>query len=305
MGSFWKNIITFGAHSRIENAKISYEYLARQVSELNEKMEKRREEINSKLLQLVEVKKTCINSLKKIKKITRHLKLKDREMINLQVANTKEQINIAKVEASLDLGLAAINAGKGISAGLTTATSTYFLVGKLATASTGTAISTLSGAAATNATLAWLGGGSIAAGGGGIAAGTAVMGGLIAIPALAVMGFLSHFSANKEIKKIREKELEIYRIMDDINKNLLAFDLLEKRTLEVNQSLIKTKEVFDIEFKCIFKKIYPIPLLSRFFKRIRQLFGSDYFNEKDLSEIAYIGKIAADFAKIIDTKIIE
>ena len=37
--------------------------------------------------------------------------------------------------------------------------------------STGTAISTLSGAAATNAALAWLGGGALAAGGGGMAAG--------------------------------------------------------------------------------------------------------------------------------------
>lgn len=49
------------------------------------------------------------------------------------------------------------------------------LVTSFAAASTGTAISTLSGAAATNAVLAWLGGGAIAAGGGGVAAGTAVM----------------------------------------------------------------------------------------------------------------------------------
>ena len=37
-------------------------------------------------------------------------------------------------------------------------------------ASTGTAISTLSGAAATNVALVWLGGGALAAGSGGIAA---------------------------------------------------------------------------------------------------------------------------------------
>lgn len=41
-----------------------------------------------------------------------------------------------------------------------------------ATASTGTLISTLSGAAATNASLAYLGGGALAAGGGGMATGT-------------------------------------------------------------------------------------------------------------------------------------
>lgn len=49
------------------------------------------------------------------------------------------------------------------------------LVTAFATASTGTAISSLSGAAATNAVLAWLGGGAVAAGGGGMAAGATVM----------------------------------------------------------------------------------------------------------------------------------
>ena len=43
------------------------------------------------------------------------------------------------------------------------------------TASTGTAISTLSGVAAQNAALAWLGGGALSAGGGGMAAGNALL----------------------------------------------------------------------------------------------------------------------------------
>lgn len=53
-------------------------------------------------------------------------------------------------------GVAAL--GSGGLAGL----AAYGSVGVLGTASTGTAIGTLSGAAATNATLAWLGGGSLA-----------------------------------------------------------------------------------------------------------------------------------------------
>lgn len=51
-------------------------------------------------------------------------------------------------------------------------------VGAFAAASTGTAISSLSGAAASNAILAWLGGGSLATGGGGMAAGAVVMSGI-------------------------------------------------------------------------------------------------------------------------------
>ncbi|WP_276784788.1 hypothetical protein [Thalassolituus oleivorans] len=60
----------------------------------------------------------------------------------------------------------------------------------LATASTGTAISSLSGVAATNATLAWFGGGSLATGGLGMAGGTAVLGGIVAGPVLAIGGMI-------------------------------------------------------------------------------------------------------------------
>jgi hypothetical protein len=67
-------------------------------------------------------------------------------------------------------------------------------------ASTGTAITALSGVAATNATLAFLGGGSLAVGGLGMAGGAAVLGGLVAGPALAIMGFVvgAKASANRD-----------------------------------------------------------------------------------------------------------
>lgn len=70
-------------------------------------------------------------------------------------------------------GLAGAAAGAGLavlgpSAALAVATT-------FGTASTGTAISALSGAAAANAALAWLGGGAVAAGGGGMAAGNALL----------------------------------------------------------------------------------------------------------------------------------
>ncbi len=71
--------------------------------------------------------------------------------------------------------------------------------GLLATASTGTAIGTLSGVAATNATLAWFGGGSLAAGGLGMAGGMAVLGGIVAGPILAIAGGI--FAAKAETAK--------------------------------------------------------------------------------------------------------
>ncbi|ADP79547.1 hypothetical protein [Pseudofrankia inefficax] len=79
----------------------------------------------------------------------------------------------------------------GAAAGAGVGAATFAAVGAFATASTGAAISGLSGAAATSATLAWLGGGSIAAGGGGVAAGTTVLSGIVAAPvALALVAIV-------------------------------------------------------------------------------------------------------------------
>ena len=99
-------------------------------------------------------------------------------------------------------GMASSLAGglaSGAMAGALTAFGAYGAAGALATASTGTAIATLSGAAATNATLAFLGGGSLAVGGLGVAGGTAVLGGLVAGPALAVLGIVAGAKASKNL----------------------------------------------------------------------------------------------------------
>lgn len=88
----------------------------------------------------------------------------------------------------------------GAALGAATAFGAYGGAMTFAAASTGTAIASLSGAAATNATLAFLGGGSLAVGGLGVAGGTAVLGGLVAGPALAVLGFVAgaKASANRD-----------------------------------------------------------------------------------------------------------
>jgi len=76
------------------------------------------------------------------------------------------------------------------------------------TASTGTAIAGLSGAAAQGATLAWFGGGAVAAGGGGIAGGGMVLaagGGVVAlIAAYGIYKWYQLSDAKDENKRIRE-----------------------------------------------------------------------------------------------------
>lgn len=73
----------------------------------------------------------------------------------------------------------ATTAGAGITAGAAVASmapsAALWVATTFGTASTGTAISTLSGAAASKAALAWIGGGTLAAGGGGTATGSALL----------------------------------------------------------------------------------------------------------------------------------
>ena len=90
-------------------------------------------------------------------------------------------------------GLAAV--GSGALVGM----ATYGGATMFATASTGTAISTLSGVAATNATLAWFGGGALSAGGLGMAGGMAVLGGIVAAPVLAVGGAVLAAKAREDL----------------------------------------------------------------------------------------------------------
>jgi hypothetical protein len=74
----------------------------------------------------------------------------------------------------------------GVGAGAAASATTLALIGTYATASTGTAISTLGGGAAFNASMAWLGGGSLATEGFGMAGGWVVLTGGGAIVVLGV-----------------------------------------------------------------------------------------------------------------------
>ncbi|MFF7440876.1 hypothetical protein [Streptomyces sp. NPDC008122] len=115
-------------------------------------------------------------------------------------------VELRKVQRLAVSAIGSIVGGGATGAGVGAAT--YMAVGAFATASTGTAISGLSGAAASSATLAWLGGGSLAAGGGGMAAGTAVLAAAVALPALLATGALLEWrgrSAREDQKKLAEE----------------------------------------------------------------------------------------------------
>ena len=157
-----------------------------------------------------------------------------------------EELNLPQKEkmvlGSLDIekGLAS-----GAASGALMGLGAYGSVGMLASASTGTAIASLSGAAATNATLAWLGGGSLAAGGFGMAGGMVVLGGLVAGPAIAITGFVMASKAEEALTKARDYESEVDQAIEKINSMEIVLKGLQANAWEMSMTLTKLAKYFD------------------------------------------------------------
>lgn len=133
----------------------------------------------------------------------RLIKYRDEERRDLGIAVTTQTLQkVERFNAGMN---SAMSVGVGSIAGGTMAVGAWSLVTLFGSASTGTALAGLSGAAATNATLAWFGGGALAAGGTGIAGGMTVLGGIVAIPLV----YVAAKSTHKRAKKFEDAEKEV------------------------------------------------------------------------------------------------
>lgn len=182
--------INENAHHRIREAKDTLERARKNTGDSITRLGKNKAEM------LVGSVTRFLDSFTKIKNVdfTGSSGLNELKNFHTDTASFSNLRGMSNFASSLLTGTASGAAGGAIAA-----FGAYSAVTALGTASTGTAIAGLSGAAATNATLAFLGGGSLAAGGLGIAGGTAVLGGLVAGPALLVLGLITGSNASKNL----------------------------------------------------------------------------------------------------------
>lgn len=143
-------------------------------------------------------------------RFNQNVRVKRLEIAAARSKNMGSATETAGAIAGVGVGVsvAALGPSLGPSAALAVATT-------FGTASTGTAISALSGAAAMNAALAWLGGGALAAGGGGMAAGNALLAlaGPVAwtVAGVAIVGSATylHVRNRKRAQEAREKRVAV------------------------------------------------------------------------------------------------
>ena len=174
---------------------------------------------------IVITKEEEIQILKKLHLIDQNMSVKDAEK-----KIKAERVDMEKMTNALT------SAVTGSLAGLAASGGAYLGVGALATASTGTAISSLSGAAATNATLAWLGGGSLASGGLGMAGGMAVMGGLVAGPLLAIGGSIFASKAAEKKEEAYENWKKVEAAAEKLKVVMSKLNAIAKYTRECNST---------------------------------------------------------------------
>lgn len=165
-----------------------------------------------------------------------------RDGINLPDYEAEE---LKKVSAEAEVLLGGISgAVVGTAGGFAAAGATTTAVMALGTASTGTAISSLSGVAATNATLAALGGGSIAVGGGGMALGTAVLGGVTLGVGVLVGSIIFNVTASKLSDKADEADSQAKRTEKEVNKIVGYFDELTSAAKPFKTSLTEIEKQY-------------------------------------------------------------
>ncbi len=185
----------------------------------------------------------------------------------------------------------AVIAGFGGIVGGSMAAGAWAVVSVIGSASTGTAIASLSGVAATNATMAWFGGGALAAGGSGMAGGMMVLGGIIAAPII-------YFAAKGSYAKATEIREETTKLNDEIIKvqhHAEQLQLQEESLEGYRLHIISTCQNFRKQVFRLRDRIYPSGFLSELFIMLKRLFRSTPFSQEQESDIKELLDVTEKF----------
>ncbi|MEH2233171.1 MAG: hypothetical protein V7K71_26650 [Nostoc sp.] len=153
-------------------------------------------------------------------------------------------------------------------------------------ASTGTLIGGLSGAAAWNATLAWLGGGSLAAGGGGMALGSLVLGGITVGPAVLIGGFVLAGEGEKALTKAWEYNAEV-------NTAIVKIEAAKDFMQQVKRRITELKGVFECLNKSAILGLQELESLPSFDKN------------RDASKFQKVALFVKALAEIMKTPVLD
>nr|WP_295588731.1 hypothetical protein [uncultured Streptococcus sp.] len=207
----------------------------------------------NKSIELYQVRDKAIKVVKIVEERINKLANKPKEFetkleeIDVEIQNFEDkQIAISQSIKEAELASGSTAATASLSAlGVTVATLGPTAAMGVATtfgvASTGTAISSLTGAAANSAALAWLGGGSVAAGGGGVAAGNAFLA-LAGPVGWGIAGVMLTASVGAGVVANRKNEEVAKEAIEEQKKIELLARQLKEKVIEVTELIELTEK---------------------------------------------------------------
>lgn len=164
----------------------------------------------------------------------------------LQVSNPISLTTIDKLSTSAEELV--LNGAASVAGGALAIYGVYGLVSNFGVAATtGTAIGTLAGAAAHNATMAWLGGGALSIGGGGMAAGSSALLGIGGGAAAAVSGIIAESTSRRKLEEVLIEQSECRRQIEEMQQVGKRLDRLK--------ALSDSFYSFQKEFSTMFNKM--------------------------------------------------
>ena len=287
------NVVTIGGHGRLQDAVKIYEHHYAIYDRLFQQAKGFETRTNQ---ELEAMGKTTIQAFETLQLSLRILQIpvSNRAVNRQQLTAQKTDYNLNRTQKLLNDFSASTATVQGAGLGASAAVGSWAMVGLLGSASTGTAIATLSGAAATNATLAWFGGGALAAGGGGMAAGMVTIGGIIALPLIAFSAWTTHSKASEveqhtigitqaieQLEPMIEPIKQRYHLVQDNHKRLKhAHNQLERVFLRVK------------------KQLFPIFVFSHLARLIRGIFGHGYYLSSEQPQLDQLNDAVQEFSAL-------
>ena len=272
------NALTLGAHGELEAIRVAYQsayadYLAAQAS-----YNAARDDLLASLSKLGIVTQKAMLALEQSYRIILYPVAGSFQNIGSFSTDSMAEAHpkLEHIHQLFSNYSAVESAAGGLGAGSAVAIGSWSLVSIIGTASTGTAISSLTGIAATNATLAWFGGGALAAGGFGMAGGTLLLGGLALVPLVA-------FSSWHARSKIKDIAAETINVNTEAGRAVERIPELRQAQSEAEQQrrvLINLFADLDRQLAATKRLIFPTRA-SKVRKFARRLFGKEVFNDHE------------------------
>ncbi|MGY4828623.1 hypothetical protein ACVNIS_08605 [Sphaerotilaceae bacterium SBD11-9] len=285
--------VTLGGASRLEQANRAYEEAHGRLEALVAQANGCKTRIN---VAVVAIGSALTHAKPQLESAERLIKSRSEQWRDFDVALRTETLQrFERFNAGMN---SAIGVGVGSIAGGTMAVGAWSLVTLFGSASTGAAISGLSGVAATNATLAWFGGGALAAGGAGMVGGMTVLGGIVAIPLV----YVAAKSTHKKAKQREHAKAKVEETIVGIRKELETLPAIVEHVeakRRVAERLCTDVVAKIVELK---KVIRPFGLLSLLTQKVLAMLGKQPYSKAQSDAIADLTSVLATFLAAFDAQ---